>query len=143
MLFRIGVNLGDVIEQDGALYGDGVNIAARLEALAQPGGVCISGTVFDQVEGKVIVPFRFAGEQSVKNIAKPVRAYFVGTPTQRHRSAIAKKAVLIAVATVLACGIGVGVWLTTRISTPSRVRARNICSLCRRDLWSPCFHSPT
>jgi adenylate cyclase len=117
MLFRIGVNLGDVIEQDGALYGDGVNIAARLEALAQPGGVCISGTVFDQVEGKVIVPFRFAGEQSVKNIAQPVRAYFVGTPTQRHRSAIAKKAVLIAVATVLACGIGVGVWLTTRIST--------------------------
>jgi adenylate cyclase len=75
MRFRIGVNLGDVTEQDGALYGDGVNIAARLESLAEAGGICVSGSVYDQVEGKLPVAFEFAGEQSVKNIAKPVRTY--------------------------------------------------------------------
>jgi adenylate cyclase len=75
MHFRIGVNLGDVTEQEGALYGDGVNIAARLESLAEPGGMCVSGSVYDQIEGRVAVPFRFVGEQPVKNIAKPVRVY--------------------------------------------------------------------
>jgi adenylate cyclase len=77
MRIRIGINLGDVIEQSGALYGDGVNIAARLEALSEPDGICVSGTVFDQVENKVPVAFEYSGEQSVKNIAKPVRAYHV------------------------------------------------------------------
>ena len=76
MAFRIGVNLGDVIEQeDGTIYGDGVNVAARLQTLAEPGGVCISGTAFDQVEGKLPLAFKFIGEQQVKNIPKPVRAY--------------------------------------------------------------------
>src|SRR5215510_10739067 len=76
MRFRIGVNLGEVIERpDGTVYGDGVNIAARLESLAEAGGICVSGTVYDQVEGKSLVSFRFAGEQAVKNIAKPVRTY--------------------------------------------------------------------
>jgi adenylate cyclase len=75
MHFRVGINLGDVTEQDGALYGDGVNIAARLEALASPGGICVSGNVHDQVEGKLPTRFNFGGEQAVKNIAKPVRAY--------------------------------------------------------------------
>src|SRR5689334_22950582 len=78
MQFRIGINLGDVIgRSDGTIYGDGVNIAARLQALADPGGLCVSGTVYDQVEGKVLLSFNFAGEQTVKNIAKPVRAYHV------------------------------------------------------------------
>jgi len=78
MQFRIGINLGDVIRRsDGTIYGDGVNIAARLQALADPGGLCVSGTVYDQVEGKVLLSFNFAGEQTVKNIAKPVRAYHV------------------------------------------------------------------
>ncbi|MGQ0578987.1 MAG: adenylate/guanylate cyclase domain-containing protein [Betaproteobacteria bacterium] len=78
MQFRIGVNLGDVIEQeDGTIYGDGVNVAARLQALAEPGGICISGTAFDQVEGKLPLQFKFTGEQQVKNIAKPVRVYRV------------------------------------------------------------------
>ncbi len=75
MLYRIGVNLGDVIEENEALYGDGVNVAARLQSLAEPGGVCISGTVFDQVEGKLTAQFKFIGEQVVKNITKPVRVY--------------------------------------------------------------------
>ena len=78
MQFRIGVNLGDVIEEvDGTIYGDGVNIAARLEALAEGGRVCISSTVYDAVEGKLSYGFDFLGEQQVKNISKPVRVYRV------------------------------------------------------------------
>ena len=78
MQFRIGVNLGDVIEEaDGTIYGDGVNIAARMEALAEGGGVCISSTVYDAVEGKLSFGFDFLGEHQVKNIAKPVRVYRV------------------------------------------------------------------
>jgi len=79
MDFRIGVNLGDIIARDGALYGDGVNIAARLEGLAEPGGICVSGAVYDQVVGKVEAGFAYLGEQTVKNIARPVRAYRVVT----------------------------------------------------------------
>jgi predicted ATPase/class 3 adenylate cyclase/DNA-binding winged helix-turn-helix (wHTH) protein len=85
MRLRLGLNLGDVIVQDAALYGDGVNVAARLEALARPGGLCISGSVFDQIEGKLALPFDFAGEQAVKNIARPVRAYHLrGGPAGGH-----------------------------------------------------------
>jgi adenylate cyclase len=75
--FRIGVNLGDVIEDRGDIYGDGVNIAARLESLADPGGICISGTVHDAIGDKLAVGYEFMGEQRVKNIDKPVRAYRV------------------------------------------------------------------
>ena len=83
MQFRIGVNLGDVIEEsDGTIYGDGVNIAARLEALAEGGGICISSTVYDAVEGKLSFGFDFLGEQQVKNISKPVRVYRVRTEIQ-------------------------------------------------------------
>ena len=78
MQFRIGVNLGDVIEEaDGTIYGDGVNIAARMEALAEGGGVCISSIVYDAVEGKLSYGLDFLGEQQVKNISKPVRVYRV------------------------------------------------------------------
>jgi adenylate cyclase len=77
MHFRIGINLGDVLEKDGALYGDGVNVAARLESLAEPGGLLISEAVHMQVEGKLHAAFAFIGEQQVKNIAKPVRAWRV------------------------------------------------------------------
>jgi adenylate cyclase len=78
MNFRIGINLGDVIvREDGTVYGDGVNIAARLESLAEPGGITVSGTAFDHAESKLPVSFEFSGEQSVKNISKPVRAYRV------------------------------------------------------------------
>ena len=78
MLFRIGVNLGDVIEEaDGTLYGDGINIAARMETLAEGGGICISSTVFDAVEGKLSFGFDFLGAQQVKNIPKPVKVYRV------------------------------------------------------------------
>jgi len=77
MEFRIGVNLGDVIEEENKIYGDGVNIAARLESLSEAGGICISGTAYDQVENKLSLGCEYLGEQSVKNIAKPVRVYRV------------------------------------------------------------------
>jgi len=75
MEFRIGINLGDVIEDDGRIYGDGVNIAARIESIADPGGVCISGTVHDHIRGKLSVEEEYLGEHNVKNIDKPVPVY--------------------------------------------------------------------
>jgi len=88
MHFRLGVDLGDVIEEtDGTIYGDGVNIAARLEALADAGGICVSGAVFDQIEGKLRLTFESLGEQQVKNIAKPVRVYRLRTDAPRPAKA--------------------------------------------------------
>ena len=77
MEFRIGANVGDVVEQEDRLYGDGVNIAARIEGLAEAGGICISGRVYDQVENKLDLKYEFLGEQKVKNITRPVRVYRV------------------------------------------------------------------
>jgi adenylate cyclase len=73
--FRIGVNLGDVIAEGDDIFGDGVNVAARLEALAEPGGICISRTVRDQIRDKLPYPFEDMGEQSLKNVARPIRVY--------------------------------------------------------------------
>src|ERR1700736_683433 len=75
--FRIGINLGDVIFEEHDIFGDGVNIAARLEGLAEPGGICVSRVVRDQVRDKVSFAFQDLGEQNVKNIARPVRVYRV------------------------------------------------------------------
>ena len=75
MEFRIGINLGDVIEEGERIYGDGVNIAARLESLAEAGGICISGSAYEQIENKLPLRYDYLGEHEVKNIAKPVRAY--------------------------------------------------------------------
>jgi adenylate cyclase len=77
MEFRIGVNLGDVIEERGRIYGDGVTVTARLESLAEPGGICISGVVYDQVKKKLNIEYQFVGEKSVKNIEEPVHVYRV------------------------------------------------------------------
>ena len=120
MEFRIGVNLGDVIEEGDRIYGDGINIAARIEALADAGGISISGTVYDSVAGKLGLQYEYSGEQTVKNINKPVRVYKVvvspGTPGQAavaskeqiHRSWL--KTTLI-VAAVLILGLGaVAIW---------------------------------
>ena len=75
--FRVGINLGDVIAEEDDIFGDGVNIAARLEALAEPGGICISRTVRDHIRDKLAYRFDDMGEQQVKNIARPVRVYRV------------------------------------------------------------------
>ena len=114
MQFRIGINLGDVIEQeDGTIYGDGVNVAARLQHLAEPGGICISGTAFDQVEGKLPLTFKFIGEQQVKNIAKPVRTYrmLIGVEAGKTRSTGAdtrrRIAIGAAVGVVLLAALGI------------------------------------
>ena len=94
MEFRIGINVGDVVEEQDRIYGDGVNIAARVEGLADAKGICISGRVFDQVENKLDFMYEYMGEQEVKNIAKPVRVYRVlSRPgAAAHRVVKAKKA---------------------------------------------------
>jgi len=117
MEFRIGVNLGDVVEDGDTIYGDGVNIAARLESLAEAGGICISGTAFDQIRNKLELGYKYLGEQTVKNIALPVRAYKVMMepeaagkvlgekkvkPRQWQRTAIGLVVVLIVVAAAIA-----------------------------------------
>src|SRR6202030_2530355 len=75
--FRVGINLGDVIAEEHDIFGDGVNVAARLEALAEPGGICVSRVVRDQVRDKLDFSFDDMGEQAVKNIARPVRVFHV------------------------------------------------------------------
>jgi class 3 adenylate cyclase len=90
MEYRIGINVGDVVVEGERIYGDGVNIAARLEALAQPGGICISGTVHDQVENKLGLPYEYVGEQIVKNIAKPVRVYRITIEEEESQKAKGK-----------------------------------------------------
>ena len=90
--FRVGINLGDVIVEAEDIFGDGVNIAARLEALAEPGGVLVSNTVHDQVRDRLLLAFEDLGEQQVKNIARPVRVYRVrdlGTPNKSPPAAFA------------------------------------------------------
>jgi len=120
MQFRIGINLGDVIQEEERIYGDGVNIAARLEALADPGGICISKTAFDHIETKLPLGYEYLGEKTVKNITKPVGAYRV---LMERRVIVAEqkeeakgipfwrsKAVLTVGIAVLLVIVGVAVW---------------------------------
>jgi adenylate cyclase len=117
MEFRIGVNLGDVVEDGEQILGDGVNIAARLESLSEAGGICISGTAYDHLRNKVSLGYEYLGEQTVKNIAVPVRVYRVlmepeaagkviaekkAKPRQWQRMALSLGVVLIVVAAVVA-----------------------------------------
>ena len=85
--WRIGINVGDVVVEDGDIFGDGVNVAARLEALADPGGICVSARVQEDTAGRLDLAFEDLGEQSLKNIARPVRVYRVRTQTSRSTSA--------------------------------------------------------
>jgi adenylate cyclase len=91
MEFRMGINLGDVIADGARIYGDGVNIAARVESLAEGGGICISGTVYDQVENKLKVKYEYLGEQDVKNITKPVRVYRIRIDSKDTVSEISRR----------------------------------------------------
>jgi adenylate cyclase len=88
MKFRIGINLGDVIEEGERIYGDGVNIAARIENLAEAGGICISVSAYDQVETKLALDYEYLGEHSVKNILKPIRVYRVRTGEEAESSQV-------------------------------------------------------
>src|SRR6516164_8724129 len=85
--FRVGINIGDVIGEPHDIFGDGVNIAARLESIAEAGGICISSSAYDQVRGKVSVDFTDLGEQSLKNIARPIRAYAIGLSANANKAA--------------------------------------------------------
>src|SRR4249920_1671766 len=75
MQFRVGINFGDVVYDDARIYGDGINVAARLEGIAEAGGICISGKVYEEINGRVDLAYQDIGEQRLKNIARPVRAY--------------------------------------------------------------------
>ena len=126
--FRMGVNLGDVIVEEHDIFGDGVNVAARMEALAEPGGICISRVVRDQIRDKLPYPFEDRGEQSVKNIARPVRVFALRpessdeTPladpialSRRRRNVVAPGLAAVAALLVIA-GIAWWVWPATRAS---------------------------
>jgi len=119
MQFRIGINLGDVIQEEERIYGDGVNIAARLEGLAEPGGICISKTAFDQIESKLPYGYEFLGDQPVKNITKPIGAYRVlmeprvtvaGEPEKDKRLPMKRMTILIGIAAVVVLAVAVGIW---------------------------------
>ena len=113
--YRVGINLGDIVIDEGDIFGDGVNIAARLQEIAEPGGVCVSGTGYDQLKQKVDVGYEYLGEQRLKNITEPVRVYRIVTGTasakpRRHpRNWWATKAAA-AVAVALLVVAGVGSW---------------------------------
>lgn len=118
MQFRMGVNLGDVFEEGYRIYGDGVNIAARMENLAEPGGICISGAVYDSMVSKSELEYEYLGEQTVKNIPEPIRSYRVLSyqGAAAHRVVKAKKAVqkkwrnmAVAIASVMLIGISIAV----------------------------------
>ncbi len=135
--FRIGVNLGDIIAEGGDIFGDGVNVAARLEALAEPGGICVSGTVRDQICDKLPYLFEDSGEQSVKNIARPVRVYALrpeavadlpaaGMPVaspRRRRSAVAAIAAPAAAVLVIVASGAWWLWVATKPSPAPAVAA--------------------
>jgi adenylate cyclase len=119
MRFRIGINLGDVIQEEDRIYGDGVNIAARLEGLAEPGGICISKTAFDHIESKLPYGYDFIGDQTVKNISKPVGAYRVlmdprvtiaGKPKEKKLSPVRRLPIFVGVVVVLLLAVAVGIW---------------------------------
>ncbi len=116
--FRIGVNLGDVMVKADDLYGDGVNVAARLEGLAEPGSVLVSRTVFNHAKGKVAAAFEDLGERELKNIAEPVRVYRVSmasegakTPGVARAASRSRLSVIAATAVLLAAAAGVALWL--------------------------------
>ncbi|MGD9279913.1 MAG: tetratricopeptide repeat protein [Desulfobacterales bacterium] len=117
MEFRIGINLGDVIEEEERIYGDGVNIAARVEGLASAGGIAISGTVYEHIKDKLSLGYHFLGEKDVKNIPEPVRVYRLltepddaGKMTGVEIKTPKKGKIWIAVAAVFVAVIGIGIW---------------------------------
>lgn len=129
MDFRIGITIGDVVQRDGDLLGEGVNIAARLEGLAEPGGICVSQSVYDSVANKLSVRFQDIGEQEVKNIPRPVHAFRIGL----YSDAMARRSVLdapaksasprvlaLSVAAIAVCGIALGGWVYWQYQGPGQ-----------------------
>jgi adenylate cyclase len=133
MRFRIGIHLGDVIVEGPNLFGDGVNIAARLEALAEPGGICLSGPVRDQIGSRLPIGLTALGEQRVKNIAEPVRVFKVGAapgrtspPSVRRRGATSRPVMLVpAVLALIAAAGAAWWWWPARHSEPRPLQAES------------------
>jgi len=137
MWFRIGINLGDVIVQGSDLLGDGVNVAARIQTVAEPGGVCIAGSVYDQIQNKLSLHFRQLGEKSFKNIAQPIRTFSIeDTSTEgiaypgmrrasRRKLPVAAGAAIVA---LIALGAG-GYWIfrdhEARVAEEARIAAES------------------
>src|SRR6186997_48776 len=123
MQFRIGINLGDVIVDGSDILGDGVNVASRLESIADPGGICIASSVFDQISGKLNLGFEDIGERSLKNIGRPVHAYRVaraGVPVRPQRRSRPGGLAIAAALGVVALASGVlYVAMTTEAPTTS------------------------
>jgi TolB-like protein/class 3 adenylate cyclase len=126
MEFRIGINLGDVIQEGERIYGDGVNIAARVEGVADPGGICISGSAYEQIENKLALGYEYIGEHTVKNIVKPIRVYRVPTgpetlqkvTDERRPPPRWQRAALAVVIALLVVAGGVAIWKSYRPSPP-------------------------
>lgn len=134
MEFRVGVNLGDIIkDDDGSIYGDGVNIAARMEALADAGGICISSTVHDAVLGKLDFGFDFLGAQQVKNIDRPLNVYRVRTEPGNGKPVsvlpLRKHIIASAAATFGVAALGIGIWHYSGAQSPREIETANVSSL--------------
>jgi adenylate cyclase len=157
MQFRIGINLGDVIEEGERIFGDGVNIAARLEGLAEAGGICISGSAFEQIENKLPLHYDYLGKHEVKNITRPVRVYRalmdngvvkekVARPTAQGSR---RRIVAFAVAGVLLIIAGVVLWQLVLHPTPpvrppvEKADPRRWPMPCRTSHRLPSCRSPT
>jgi class 3 adenylate cyclase len=115
MWFRIGINLGDVIVQGGDLLGDGVNVAARIQTVSEPGGICLSGSVYDQIQNKLSLHFRQLGERNFKNIAQPVRTFSIvdidgAAPRAMGAGQFRKRALASAAAAIVVVALGAGYW---------------------------------
>ena len=134
MEYRIGINLGDVMVDGESIYGDGVNIAARLESLAEAGGICISGTAFDQVKNKLPLGYEYRGEQAVKNIAEPIRVYKVlmepvaaGKVIGEKKTKLRQwqKTVLVVVEVLIVVAAAIAIWkLYIRPIPPTEVASK-------------------
>jgi len=134
MEFRIGINLGDVIQEGERIYGDGVNIAARVEGLADPGGICISGSAYEQIENKLALGYDYIGEHTVKNIVKPIRVYRVPTGPETFQKVAEEKkpvagwqkaALAVVIGLIVVAG-GVALWKTSRPPSSPPMEAASV-----------------
>jgi class 3 adenylate cyclase len=132
MWFRIGINLGDVIIQGGDLLGDGVNVAARIQTIAEPGGICISGSVYDQIQNKLTLQIKQLGEKNFKNIALPVRTFSISNDGEPSRPAGARwrgerrgrLAAQVGITALLIALVGAGYWLYRDLGQKAEEQAR-------------------
>jgi adenylate cyclase len=134
MEFRIGINLGDVIQEGERIYGDGINIAARLEGLADPGGICISGSAYEQIENKLALGYQYMGEHTVKNIVKPIRVYKVPIGPETPKKVAGERrparkwqrpALAVVIALFVVAG-AVAIWKAYRLTTSPPIETASV-----------------